>query len=76
MMSAKEKLESMICTYVKDALGRHKEYAHQLLSRKAPLSQRIFYYSLKLSLSLLEFRRKTSLETGSVFSESFPMQAA
>jgi predicted RNase H-like HicB family nuclease len=38
------KLESMIQTYIEDALGKHKEYAEQLLSRKAPLSQRFFYH--------------------------------
>lgn len=38
------KLESMIQTYIEEALGKHKEYAEQLLSRKAPLSQRFFYY--------------------------------
>lgn len=46
---AKEKLESMITTYVNEALNEHKEYAVQLLSRKAPLSQRLFYYKTLLA---------------------------
>lgn len=39
-----KKLESMIHSYVEDTLGKHREYAEQLLSRKAPLSQKIFYH--------------------------------
>lgn len=46
---AKEKLESMITTYVNEALNEHKEYAAQLLSRKAPLWQRLFYYKTLLA---------------------------
>lgn len=38
---SKEKLESMITTYVDEALNEHKEYAQQLLSRKAPFSQQL-----------------------------------
>jgi hypothetical protein len=69
-MCAKEKLESMIFTYMQDALGRHKKYAHQLLYRKAPFSQQILYYALKFCA----FRKQAGLEKGSVFSETFPMQ--
>ncbi len=41
----KEKLENMIKEYVFDALvGEDKEYADQLLSRKAPIFEWIKYY--------------------------------
>ncbi len=38
------KLESMIQTYIEEAFGKNKEYAEQLLSRKAPFVQRFSYY--------------------------------
>jgi len=42
---AKTKLESMIKEYVFDALvGEDREYAEQLLSRKAPLLEWLKYY--------------------------------
>jgi predicted RNase H-like HicB family nuclease len=43
---AKIKLESMIKEYVFDALvGEDKEYAEQLLTRKAPIVEWLKYYS-------------------------------
>jgi predicted RNase H-like HicB family nuclease len=41
---AKEKLESMICSYVSEALTEDKDYADQLLSRPAPLNYWAKYY--------------------------------
>lgn len=38
-----EKLESMIKTYVDEAYTIHKDYANQLLTRKAPLLQRLTF---------------------------------
>jgi hypothetical protein len=49
---AKRKLESMINTYIQEALTIHREYANQLLSRKAPLSQQLAYYGIKLRHNL------------------------
>jgi len=41
----KDKLDVMIAEYVYDALvGEDREYAHQLLTRRAPLRDRIKYY--------------------------------
>jgi hypothetical protein len=48
---AKQKLESMIASYIYDALvGEDKAFAAQLLSRKAPLSQwlKYYYYSIMI----------------------------
>lgn len=42
---AKQKLEAMISEYVYDALvGEDKEYAQQLMSRKAPMLEWVKYY--------------------------------
>jgi hypothetical protein len=44
-IEAKRKLESMIKEYLYDALfGEHKEYADQLLNRRAPFKQLITYH--------------------------------
>lgn len=45
----KQKLESMISSYVTEALTIDIEYADQLLSRKAPLSTWLKYYYIKTS---------------------------
>lgn len=45
----KQKLESMMLEYVYDALaGEDKEFAEQLLSRKAPLYQRATYHLIRV----------------------------
>ena len=45
----KQKLEHMMVEYVYDALaGEDREFAEQLLNRKAPLSQIATYYWIKL----------------------------
>lgn len=49
---AKHKLESMVETYIQEAVGVHRQYAKQLLTRKSPLSQRLEYYFIKLSCQL------------------------
>lgn len=47
LAQAKKKLEAMILDYVNDAVvGEDKPYAAQLMSRKAPLSQRLKYYKI------------------------------
>ena len=46
---ARNNLDEQIREYIVDALvGDDKEYARQLLSRKAPLSLRMKYYRIKL----------------------------
>ena len=46
---ARQKLESMMLEYVYDALaGEDREFADQLLNRKAPFSQVATYYGIKL----------------------------
>ncbi|MEN9847680.1 MAG: hypothetical protein RL368_420 [Pseudomonadota bacterium] len=70
------KLESMIQTYVKEALTQHKAYAEQLLSRKAPLSQRLYYYWVLLRRLGCLFDKKSNdhnYNDNSVFSEDYPI---
>lgn len=73
-----EKLESMMLSYVNDALNKHKEYADQLLSRKAPFSQILFYYRALFVYRLSKICRKISSNKNnggsSVFSEHYPIQ--
>jgi hypothetical protein len=46
---ARKKLESMISEYVYDALaGEDREFAEQMLNRKAPFGQFAIYYWIKL----------------------------
>jgi hypothetical protein len=75
-----EKLESMMLTYVNDALNQHKEYAGQLLSRKAPLAQRLFYYQALSFYFLRKIFCKISNgnegDNDRVFSEHYPIQTA
>lgn len=48
MQGAVEKLDSMIHFYVADVLENEREFAHQLLNRKAPLSQRFTWHVIDL----------------------------
>jgi hypothetical protein len=53
----KEKLESMIAEYMYDALaGEDREYAEQLLNRKAPFKQIATYYYYSLMYQTGVFR--------------------
>jgi hypothetical protein len=67
---AKAKIEAMIYEYVYDAtVGEHKDYADQLLNRRAPLTEWLKYY-------LLVFRFKfTHTKRGiyHLFTESIPL---
>lgn len=46
----KIKLEAMICAYVNDALiGEDREYAEQLLNRRAPMRDWLKYYYYRLT---------------------------
>lgn len=74
---AQKKLESMISTYVADALGKHKEYASQLLSRKAPISQIAFYYrALLLNKVMSVLGKESKKSSGLAFSEHYPIGVA
>ena len=76
MQEAIEKLESMIETYVDEAYTIHKDYAHQLLNRKAPLSQRLtYYYALCLSyLDKICHKSNGDDTQDRVFFENYPIQ--
>jgi hypothetical protein len=66
----KKKLEMQIADYVHDALvGDDQEYAHQLLTRKAPLNFWLRYYLLKLKMTLFN-------TTGTFFNEVMPLKPA
>lgn len=66
---AKEKLESMIRSYVREALTTDREYADQLLSRKAPFQMWARYYWIRIVSALRKNQR-------SVFNEVMPMRPA
>jgi predicted RNase H-like HicB family nuclease len=70
---AKEKLESMIMTYVNEALNEHKEYSAQLLSRKAPFSQQLTYYKALAFCFIAEMLHRTESNESRVFIESYPV---
>lgn len=71
---AKRKLESMVETYIQEAVTIHKDYTKQLLSRQAPLSQRLEYFALKLRYTL---RRWFARPTNAVlFTETMPIRYA
>lgn len=73
------KLESMMASYVNEALNLHKDYASQLLSRKAPLSQRLTYYKILFLCKAHTFFRKNNHNNnsnGKTFSEHYPTQVA
>lgn len=65
---AKKKLSSMIRTYIYDAtVGQDKEYADQLLSRRAPFFEWIKFY-------LIVFKYKIHLaKNGKLFNCSMPL---
>jgi predicted RNase H-like HicB family nuclease len=65
----KAKLESMISFYVREALTIDIAYADQLLSRRAPLSSWIKYYSIVLRNAIQEDKHF-------VFNKMMPMRPA
>lgn len=68
---ARRKLHAQIGEYVYDALcGDDRAYADQLLTRKSPLSVRLYYYVASLASSVLKWRA-TMLR---MFTETLPMQ--
>ena len=77
----KDKLERMICDYVTDAVvGEDKEYAYQLLNRRAPLKYWAKYYyavvlhkfgALRKNVRLL-FREPLPLHPGGLNNDSGP----
>jgi hypothetical protein len=76
MKEAIQKLESMIDTYVNEALSIHKDYAHQLLTRKAPLSQMLTYYHALCFSYLSKLCHKSNGDDNHdrVFCENYPIQ--
>jgi hypothetical protein len=73
------KLESMINTYVNEALTIHKEYKNQMLSRKAPLSQILYYYKALCIQQLNKLIHKSTsgnADNKRVFCEHYPIQTA
>ena len=67
---AKSKLEAMICEYVYDALaGEDRQYAGQMLSRKAPMFYRMKYRAYVLLNNMGAFKD----ELRKLFIESIPL---
>ena len=67
--SAKEKLESMIQSYVREALTIDREYADQLFLRKAPIQLWAKYYLIRVMSALRKNER-------TVFNEVMPVRPA
>lgn len=80
LSDAKTKLESMVHSYLEDAFGRDNQYADQLLSRKAPLSQVMYYHWLKLKMKLMPnvtvSRKQVCRNSEIAFSEVMPLKLA
>ena len=75
MMEAKRKLDSMIESYVTDALiGEDREHAYELLNRRATLRVYIrfyFYWSI-MHLQKL-FRREKNVARAAIYREPLPL---
>jgi len=71
----KKRLESQIGTYVIDALvGEDREYAHQLLNRRAPLSKWVKFYFYRAITPILAVSRAS--KTHKPFCEPVPLVPA
>ena len=69
---AREKLEAMARDYVCDAtIGEDREYAEQLLSRKAPPSIRMRHSWYKTLFRLFHWKRQ--LERHPIFTQALPL---
>jgi len=66
---AKQALEAQIFSYVEEALTIDKEYAAQLLSRKAPPKQIATYHAIRLLSKVVKLKGRI----GRVFSEAMPV---
>lgn len=73
---AKEKLEQQIHSYIEEALTVDKAYASQLLSRKAALSERLYYNWLCARNYMSRFKKKSGPRASSVFKEPMPLRLA
>lgn len=81
LRDAKHRLDAQIRSYINDALvGPDNRYAHQLLKRKAPLSQIAHYYWLSarvwLHKHVPQFKRLESHRRHTTFHDTLPLQLA
>jgi hypothetical protein len=67
--AARRKLEAMILSYVREALTVDREYADQLLTRKAPWPAWVRYY-------LHVWLARLSQHSGNAFHEVMPLRPA
>lgn len=67
---AKRKLESMIESYIDDVLTEDREFARQLLKRRAPFGDWLTYYVLAV---LSHFRAPRDGNRGTSFLEQVPI---
>lgn len=77
--AAISKLESMLTSYMHDAVTIDKDYFQQLIERKAPIDQVLFWNYLKFSSKFKSFCCNffcKNKEYGHVFSETFPSEFA
>lgn len=78
---AKHRLDAQIRSYIHDALvGPDRLYAHQLLKRKAPLSQVARYYWLNTRIwmhkNIPALKRLTKKRRHTTFHDTLPLQPA
>lgn len=67
---ARKKLESMIIDYIDDAFGEDREFAADLLQRKAPFSQFVKYYKILLQNKIGALRS----DFATIFTEVLPFK--
>lgn len=69
----KRRLHDQIADYVREAVTVDSKHAEYLLSRKAPLSQFLHYYWIKLNLALEASKLKLRDGMGRLFTETLPL---
>lgn len=71
LKEVQRKLDSMSRSYIQEALEEDREYAYQLLTRKAPLSQIATYHWFKFLYECTKFKHNVK-----TFAEVLPMKLA
>lgn len=73
---AKKKLEQQIHTYIEEALTVDREYASQLLTRKAALSEHLLYNWLRFRNWCSGTKPRNGSGAGKAFEEQMPLRLA
>ena len=73
---AKKKLEQQIHSYIEEALTVDREYASQLLTRKAAMSERLLYSWLQFRNWCSGTKPRNGSGVGKAFEEPMPLRLA